>query len=170
MEALLAGRRVEGEWRECLLAPLGGDLLVLPAGDPAGPGLGAVPVRLRAAEGGRWYGRTAHGALAARLPAGSAPLRDGFGFVCEAQPGRIVLRGALSAAPSGPVPAPGRRDVPHPAAARLSRARRLLSEALCLVREAQAEGAAEIEILDAGGSILMSVPPGAAAARIRVEV
>jgi hypothetical protein len=115
-----------------------------------------------------WYGRAPVGGRAGSTPLaslGAAALREGNDFTADLQPGRLVLRGALRR--SAPAPRPS-ADM-----GQLGEARRMMSEALALVRAARQAGGMgtpEIEFLDDEGRPLLSVPPDAAAARIRVEV
>jgi hypothetical protein len=166
MDALWAGRADDAE-RPCAVVCSGADLLILPGGDPLSRHLAGLPVRMRRTEAA-WYGRAPVGGRAGSTPLaslGAAALREGNDFTADLQPGRLVLRGALRR--SAPAPRPS-ADM-----GQLGEARRMMSEALALVRAARQAGGMgtpEIEFLDDEGRPLLSVPPDAAAARIRVEV
>jgi hypothetical protein len=159
MRALWAGRP-DTIARKCRLARTAKDLVILPADDPAASEVQGVDLVLRIAKGDRWYGRTARidmdGAGAIAL---AGPLaKDGSGFEAEVQPGRVLLRGAVGKAVMASE---------HPAAQRLARARRMFTDALIMVKAAREEGAADIDILDASGMALVSLPREAVAVRIR---
>lgn len=170
MRSLWAGRQPAAA-RRCLMAGFGADLMVLPEDDPIGAGMGGVPLVMQPTQAGGWYGRTAR--ASGLVLAGDGPQSEGRGLQVERQPGRLLLRGALQHAhlpPAEVLPAPAVAAKRLPETGTLTRAKMMLCEALAMVRAAQLGGAASIELVDDAGTPLMTLPPEAAGARIRIEV
>lgn len=163
MQSLWSGRAVAAV-RRCVLAGFGADLMVVPEDDPIGVQLGGAPLVLQPTQAGGWYGRTARGT--GLTLAGEGPKSDGRGLQVELQPGRILLRGALERS----LPAVPPMVDSAAATNNLARAKLMFCEALALVRTIRATASAQIELIDDAGMPLLTLPPEAAGARIRIEV